>query len=88
MFHKEVANFEKERREPQEKVVDLECEGRELQEELDRGDEAAAYIGAVFVELWNALGDRVAITFWPMRLRLTLEGLAQQLDVPRPWVTR
>ena len=87
-LHKQVADREKERREPQEKVPDLEREGRELQEELDRRDEADADIGAAFVELWNALGDRVAITFCPMRLRLTLDGLAQQLGVPRPWVDR
>ena len=74
-LHKEVADLEKERRELQEKVADLEREGRELQEELDRRDEADANIGAAFVELCNALGDRVAITFWAMRLRLTLEGL-------------
>jgi len=62
------------RRGLQEKVAGLERKGRELKEELDRRDEADADIGAAFVELWNALGDRVAITFWPMRLRLTLEG--------------
>ena len=73
-LHKEVADLEKVRRGLQEKVADLEREGRELKEELDRRDEADANIGAAFVELWNALGDRVAITFWPMRLRLTLEG--------------
>ena len=70
-LHKEVADLEKERRELQEQVADLEREGRELQEELDRRDEADADIGAALVELYNALGDRVAITFWPMRLRLT-----------------
>jgi len=81
-LHKEVADLEKEPRELQQKLADLEREGRELQKELDRRDEADADIGAAFVELWNALGDRVAITFWPMRLQLTLEGLApQQLTV-------
>ena len=55
----------KERREPQQKVADLERGGRELQDELDRRDEADADIGPALVELWNALGDRVAITFGP-----------------------
>jgi len=87
-LHNEVADSAKERRELQKKIADLEREGRELQEELDRRDEADADIGAAFVELWNTLGDRVAITFWRMRLRLTLEGLAQQLGVPRPRVDR
>jgi hypothetical protein len=41
----------KERRELQERVADLKREGRELQEELDRRDEADADIGAAFVEL-------------------------------------
>jgi hypothetical protein len=58
-------------------VADLEKERRELQE-------ADAGSGAAFVWLCNALGDRVAITFWPMRLGLALEGLAQQPGVPRP----
>ena len=53
------------RRGLQEKVAGLERKGRELKEELDRRDEADANIGAAFVELWNALGDRVAITLWP-----------------------
>ena len=53
------------RRGLQEKVAGLERKGRELKEELDRRDEADADIGAAFVELWNALGDRVAITLWP-----------------------
>ena len=53
-------------------MAGLEKERRELQKELDHRDEADADIGAPFVEWCNALGDRVAITFRPMRLRLTL----------------
>jgi hypothetical protein len=62
-------------------VADLEKERRELQG-------ADADSGATFVWLCNALGDRVAMPSWPMRLRLLLEGLAQQPGVPRPWIDR
>ena len=64
-MHEEVADLEKEPRELQQKVADLERKDRELQEELDRHDEADADIGAAFVELWNALGDRVAMRWTP-----------------------
>src|SRR5262245_9199954 len=77
----------KERRELQEKVADLERDGHELQEELDRRDEADGDIGAAFVELCNALGDRVAMTFWPIRLRLMLEGVPAARS-STPWVNR
>ena len=64
-LHKEVAELEKGAPRAAEKVADLGREGGELQEELDRRDEADADIGPALVELWNALGDRVAITFGP-----------------------
>lgn len=81
-----MAEFEKERR-AEEKGADPEREGRELQEELD-GATRRTDIGAAFVWFRNAPGDRVAIICWPMRLWLRLEGLAQQLGVPRPWINR
>lgn len=45
-LHKEVAELEKGARRAAEKVADVEREGGELQEELDRRDEADADIGA------------------------------------------
>jgi hypothetical protein len=52
-LHKEVAELEKGAPRAAEKVADLERGGGELQEELDRRNEADADIGAAFVELWN-----------------------------------